>query len=110
MYCRVLNWMSTNVSEARAASFIRAMMEAVCISETSVDIQLGTRQYIPEDSGLLDYFYRFWLTELAPSTMYGASQYIRYILCTAFITVYACRHLSTLRYMIAYIRNMLTNC
>jgi hypothetical protein len=52
--------MSTNVSEVRAASIIRAMseprllmMEAARTSETSVDIQLRTRQYIPEDSELL---------------------------------------------------------
>jgi hypothetical protein len=48
--------MSTDVSEVRAASIIRAMialtMEAKFISETSVDIQLRTRQYIPEDSEL----------------------------------------------------------
>jgi hypothetical protein len=44
---------STNVSEVRAASIIRAMMmEAAHISETSDDIQLRTRQYIPEDSEL----------------------------------------------------------
>jgi hypothetical protein len=40
----------------RAASIIRAlitlMMEAACTSETSVDIQLRTWQYIPEDSEL----------------------------------------------------------
>jgi hypothetical protein len=42
--------MSTEVSEARAASINRAMMmEAAHTSETSVDIQLRTRQYIPED-------------------------------------------------------------
>jgi hypothetical protein len=41
--------MSTDVSEVRAASIIRAMMEAARTSETSVDIQLRTRQYIPED-------------------------------------------------------------
>jgi hypothetical protein len=37
-----------------AAFIIRAMMmvEAASISETSVDIQLRTRQYIPEDSEL----------------------------------------------------------
>jgi hypothetical protein len=35
----------------RAASIIRAiLMEAALTSETSVDIQLRTRQYIPEDS------------------------------------------------------------
>jgi hypothetical protein len=28
------------------------MMEAACTSETSVDIQFRTRQYIPEDSEL----------------------------------------------------------
>jgi hypothetical protein len=40
--------MSTDVSEVRAASIIRAMST----SETSVDIQLRTQQYIPEDSEL----------------------------------------------------------
>jgi hypothetical protein len=49
--------MSTDVSEVRSASNIRAMMiialmmEVARTSETSVDIQL-TRQYIPEDSEL----------------------------------------------------------
>jgi hypothetical protein len=46
MYCRVPNWMSTEVSE------VRMMMESARTSETSVDIKLGTRQYIPEDSEL----------------------------------------------------------
>jgi hypothetical protein len=49
--------MSTDVSEVRDASIIRAiivlMMEAAHTSETAVDIQLRTRQYIPEDSELL---------------------------------------------------------
>jgi hypothetical protein len=36
----------------RAASIIRVMMEAARTSETSVDIDLRTRQYIPEDSEL----------------------------------------------------------
>jgi hypothetical protein len=44
--------MSINNSEVRAASIIRAMMEAACTSETSVDICLTTWQYIPEDSEL----------------------------------------------------------
>jgi hypothetical protein len=45
--------MSTDVSEVRAASIIRAVMiETERISETSVDIQLRTQQYIPEDSEL----------------------------------------------------------
>jgi hypothetical protein len=49
--------MSTDVSEVRAASIIRVMimslmMEATRTSETSVDIQLRTQQYIPEDSEL----------------------------------------------------------
>jgi hypothetical protein len=41
--------MSTDVSGARAASIV---MEAARTSETSVDIQLRTRQYTPEDSEL----------------------------------------------------------
>jgi hypothetical protein len=44
--------MSTDVSEVRAASIIRAMMEAARTSETPVYIQLITRQYIPEHSEL----------------------------------------------------------
>jgi hypothetical protein len=48
--------MSTDVSEVRAASIIRVlialMMKAARTSETSVDIQLRTRQYIPGDSEL----------------------------------------------------------
>jgi hypothetical protein len=46
--------MSTNVSEVRAASIIRAvmMMEAARTSEMLVDIQLRTQRYIPEDSEL----------------------------------------------------------
>jgi hypothetical protein len=44
--------MSTDVSEVRAASIIRAIMEAARTSVTSVDIQLRTRQYIPEYSEL----------------------------------------------------------
>jgi hypothetical protein len=43
--------MSTDVSEVCAASnIITLLMEAACTSETSVDIQLKTQQYIPEDS------------------------------------------------------------
>jgi hypothetical protein len=44
--------MSTDVSEVRVTSIIRAMMEAACTSETPVDIDLTTRQYIKEDSEL----------------------------------------------------------
>jgi hypothetical protein len=48
--------MSAEVSKVRAAFIIRALialiMEAACTSETSVDIQLSTRQYIPEYSQL----------------------------------------------------------
>jgi hypothetical protein len=40
--------MSTDVSEVHIA----LMMEAERTSETSVDIDLTTRQYIPEDSAL----------------------------------------------------------
>jgi hypothetical protein len=51
--------MSTDVSEMRAASIIiTLMMEASRTSETLVDIQLRTRQYIPEDS---ERFNRFTL-------------------------------------------------
>jgi hypothetical protein len=51
--------MSTDVSEVNAASIIRVLalallMEAAYTSETLVDIQLRTRQYIPEDSDLQD--------------------------------------------------------
>jgi hypothetical protein len=41
--------MPTDVSEVRAASIISLMMEAADTYETSVDIQLRTQQYIPED-------------------------------------------------------------
>jgi hypothetical protein len=49
--------MSTDVSEVRAASIIRAItialtMKAARTSETLIDIQLRTRRYIPEDSEL----------------------------------------------------------
>jgi hypothetical protein len=45
--------MSTDVSEVPAASIIIAlMMETARTSKTSVNIQLRTRQYIPEDSEL----------------------------------------------------------
>jgi hypothetical protein len=43
----------TDVSEVCTASIIRAlislMMEAVCTSETSVNFNVTTRHYIPED-------------------------------------------------------------
>jgi hypothetical protein len=44
--------MSTDVSDVRATFIIALMFEAVRTSETSVDIQLRTWQYIPEDSEL----------------------------------------------------------
>jgi hypothetical protein len=44
--------MLTDVSEVCAASIIRAMIEAARTSQTSVDIQLRTWQYIPEDTEL----------------------------------------------------------
>jgi hypothetical protein len=53
MYCRVLNWLSTDVSEVRAADINRALfIDGARTTETSTDKQLRTRQYIPEDSGL----------------------------------------------------------
>jgi hypothetical protein len=43
MYCRVLNSMSTDVSEVRAASIITVIIDqAVRTSETSVDIEMRT--------------------------------------------------------------------
>jgi hypothetical protein len=55
MYCRVKQ-LSTDVSDVRAASIIRAMialmMEAARSSETSVD-NYSIRQYIPEDKSEL---------------------------------------------------------
>jgi hypothetical protein len=44
--------MSTDVSYVRAACRVREMVEEARTSETSVDIRLRTRQYIPEDSEL----------------------------------------------------------
>jgi hypothetical protein len=45
--------MSTDISKMRAATIIIALMtEAAHTSETSVDIELRTWQYIPEDSEL----------------------------------------------------------
>jgi hypothetical protein len=44
--------MSTDGSEVSAASIAALMMEAARTSETSVDIQLRTWQYIPEHSEL----------------------------------------------------------
>jgi hypothetical protein len=53
MYCCVVKLALTDVSEVCTASTIRAMMmEAVRTSETSVNIYLTARQYIPEDSKL----------------------------------------------------------
>jgi hypothetical protein len=42
----------TDVSEMRTASIIALITDAVCTTETSVNIYLTTRQYIPEDSKL----------------------------------------------------------
>jgi hypothetical protein len=44
--------MLTDVSVVRTVSIIALMMEAVCTSETSVNINFTTRQYIPDDSKL----------------------------------------------------------
>jgi predicted secreted protein len=52
MFCRVVKQMLTDVSEARTASSIALIMQAVHTSETSVNIYLTTRQYNPEDSEL----------------------------------------------------------
>jgi hypothetical protein len=51
MQRRVLTLKLTDVSEVRTASNIRAMMmEAVRTSEMSVNFNVTTRRYIPEDS------------------------------------------------------------
>jgi hypothetical protein len=53
IYCRVVKSMSTDISAVHAASYIGAlialMIMAACTSETSVDIDLTTWQYISED-------------------------------------------------------------
>jgi hypothetical protein len=49
MHSRRLTSLPTDVPAVRAASIIRAMMEPPRTSEMSVDIDLRTRQYIPED-------------------------------------------------------------
>jgi hypothetical protein len=41
---------------------IALILEVVHTSETSVDIQLRTRQYIPEDSELHPAFHYIWLS------------------------------------------------
>jgi len=49
---RVVMLKLTDVSEVLTASIIRAMMEVVRTSETSVNFNETTRRYIPEDSKL----------------------------------------------------------
>jgi hypothetical protein len=52
---RVVTLKLTDVSEVHTASIIRAialMMEAVRISETSINLNVNTLHYIPEDSKL----------------------------------------------------------
>jgi hypothetical protein len=50
MYCRVVVLKLTDVSKVRTASITAMMIEAVRTSETSVDFNVTTRRYIPEDS------------------------------------------------------------
>jgi hypothetical protein len=52
MYCRVVTLKWTDVSEVRTASVIALMMDAVSASETSVNFNVTTQCYIPEDSKL----------------------------------------------------------
>jgi hypothetical protein len=57
MYCRVLSWMSTDVSEVRAASIIRTVSHRPDDGGSTHLRNVGrhpikTRQYIPEDSEL----------------------------------------------------------
>jgi hypothetical protein len=63
MQCRVVTLELNDVSEVRTTTIIRVMinslmMEAVRTSETSVNFNVATRRYIPEDSKLQS-FYRF---------------------------------------------------
>jgi hypothetical protein len=74
MYCRVLNWILTDVSEVCAASIIRAART----SETSVDIQLRTRQYIPEDCTSV--LYCLYLDHRPTSLVVSVSLFISYLL------------------------------
>jgi hypothetical protein len=55
MYRRLVTLKLTDVSEVRTACSISAMiialmMQAVCISETSVNFNVTTRRHVPEDS------------------------------------------------------------
>jgi hypothetical protein len=53
MKCRVIALKLTDVSKEHTAYLIQAMlMEAVRTSETSVNFNVTTRRYIPEDSKL----------------------------------------------------------
>jgi hypothetical protein len=53
MQRRVVTLKLTNVSEVRtASSIITLVMKAVHTSETSVNFNVTTRRYIPEDSKL----------------------------------------------------------
>jgi hypothetical protein len=40
MYCRVLNWVSTDVSEVRAASTIRATIVVIIVIQSVLDFLL----------------------------------------------------------------------
>jgi hypothetical protein len=50
--CCIVNEANDMLTEGERIVFIALMMEVARTSETSVDIQLRTRQYIPEDSEL----------------------------------------------------------
>jgi hypothetical protein len=50
MQSRLVTLKLTDVSELRTASIIIAlMMQAICTSEMSVNFNVTTRRYIPED-------------------------------------------------------------
>jgi hypothetical protein len=49
MWRGVVTFKLTDVSEARTASIIALMMDAVRTSEKSVNFNVTTRRYIPED-------------------------------------------------------------
>jgi hypothetical protein len=78
MYCRGVNLISTDVLEVRYSSNNAQLMVGARTSETSVDIQLRTRQYIPEDSELkvdITFSDEAWICEISGS--YGGEYEIR---------------------------------
>jgi hypothetical protein len=66
--------LSTDVSEVRAASIIKAMMEAARTSETSVN-NYFTREYIPEDK----YEYRYIVCPIHLHAILGVGNFTKVV-------------------------------